>query len=73
MTFVCHVANNRRKELELCAYSKGLPDGIFADQKRPVLVNFGKPWNETFWYILWQFGVFCGYSVYFVAIWYILR
>jgi hypothetical protein len=24
------------------------------------------------WYILWLFGIFCGYVVYFVAIWYIL-
>jgi hypothetical protein len=24
------------------------------------------------WYILWQFGIFCGRLVYFVAIWYIL-
>jgi hypothetical protein len=22
------------------------------------------------WYILWQFGIFCGNLVYFVAIWY---
>jgi hypothetical protein len=24
------------------------------------------------WYILWIFGIFCGYLVYFVDIWYIL-
>jgi hypothetical protein len=24
------------------------------------------------WYILWQFGIFCGNLVYFGAIWYIL-
>jgi hypothetical protein len=24
------------------------------------------------WYILWQFGIFCGHLVHFVAIWYIL-
>jgi hypothetical protein len=26
----------------------------------------------TIWYILWLFGIFCGYLVYFMVIWYIL-
>jgi hypothetical protein len=33
----------------------GLPDGIFSNQKFPIWVNFGGPWNENVWYILWPF------------------
>jgi hypothetical protein len=30
----------------------GLPDGIFSDQKFPILVYFCRPWNEKFVNIL---------------------
>jgi hypothetical protein len=30
----------------------GLPDGLFSNQKIPILVKFGGPWNGKCWYIL---------------------
>jgi hypothetical protein len=28
----------------------GLPDGIFSNQKMPIWVNFGGPWNGKVWH-----------------------
>jgi hypothetical protein len=47
--------------------STGLPDGIFSNQKKAILVTFEGSCNGR-WYILWLFGPFPGYSVYFTAI-----
>jgi hypothetical protein len=48
------------------------------EPKIPIWVKLGGScngiWSTYFkdiWYILWQFGIFCGILVYFVAIWYI--
>jgi hypothetical protein len=35
--------------------SSGLPD-VFK-QKIQIWVNFGGPWKEKSWYILWSFGI----------------
>jgi hypothetical protein len=40
--------------------------------KIPIWVNFGGPCNGRCWYIICPFGLFHDYTVYFVAIWYIL-
>jgi hypothetical protein len=37
----------------------------------PVLVHFGSPLNEKYWYLSWPFGTLCGHLFYFMAIWYI--
>jgi hypothetical protein len=39
--------------------------------KIPIWVNIGGSCSGTRWYMLWSFGQFSGYLVYFVAIWYI--
>jgi hypothetical protein len=43
--------------------------------KIPIWVNFGRSRNGTFYchlmYILRPFGIFCGYLVYFMVIWYV--
>jgi hypothetical protein len=47
----------------------GLPDGLFSNQKFPVKVKFGWPWNWKCRYILDQleyFGIVCGHLVYFL-------
>jgi hypothetical protein len=36
--------------------------------KIPILVNFGRPWSENFWYILWSFGLFHIHLVYFMYV-----
>jgi hypothetical protein len=40
--------------------------------KIPIWVYFGVPWNGEWWYILWSIGIFYGNLVYFTAIWYML-
>jgi hypothetical protein len=47
--------------------------------KNPNLVNFWRALQRNMlvsftaiWYILWLFGIFCGYLEYFVATWNIL-
>jgi hypothetical protein len=39
--------------------------------KIPIRVNFVGPCNGRCWYILWLFGLSCGYFVYLLVIWYI--
>jgi hypothetical protein len=36
----------------------GLPDGVFSDQKIPIWVNFGRPWNGKGWCIQWPFEIY---------------
>jgi hypothetical protein len=45
------------------AQRAGLPDGVFKP-KVQIWFNFGGPWNEKSWYILWPFSKL-------VAIWHI--
>jgi hypothetical protein len=40
--------------------------------KIAIWVNFGASCNGSCWYISWTLGLFCGYSIYFMAIRYIL-
>jgi hypothetical protein len=44
----------------------GLPGGIFSNQKFPIWVSFGGPWNGKVWCILWPFGNLA-------AIWYFFQ
>jgi hypothetical protein len=43
----------------------GLPDGRFSNTKIPILVIFLEVCNGRGWYILWPFGRFVGYLLYF--------
>jgi hypothetical protein len=45
-----------------------LPDGLFSNQKIPILVKFGGPWNGKCYYILWPFGILYGHLVQFMAL-----
>jgi hypothetical protein len=78
---VCY-ENNSLTQHKLHIIS-GLPDGILAYSmaiwyirwyvfKKKAWVNFGGPWHEKRWYILWPFGLYYGRLVYFMDIWYIL-
>jgi hypothetical protein len=53
-------------------YSSGteLPDCICIciPKMIQIWVYFGKPWNGTYWYILWPFGIFYSHLEYFTAI-----
>jgi hypothetical protein len=41
----------------------GLPDGLFSNQKIPILVKLGGPCNGKCCYILWPFGIIYGLLV----------
>jgi hypothetical protein len=43
-----------------------MPDG---KPKIQIMVNFGRPRNESFWYIDWQFGIKIAIA-YFATVWY---
>jgi hypothetical protein len=58
-----------------------LPDGLFSNQKIPILAKFGGPWNgkcsilydhleyfTAIWYNLWPIGIACGHLVYFYVL-----
>jgi hypothetical protein len=44
-----------------------LPDGLFSNQKIPILVNFGGPWNGKCYNIVWPLGTFYGHLVQFMS------
>jgi hypothetical protein len=51
---------------------QGCQIGIVSNQTIPIGVNFGGSYNGRCWYIIWPFGPFYGYLVYFMALWPIL-
>jgi hypothetical protein len=61
---------SRSKIIFLCS-NPGLPDGFFSDQKLPIWVYFGGPWNGKCCYLyilvignIWQqLGIFYGHLV----------
>jgi hypothetical protein len=42
---------------------------VYSPTKNTIWVNFGRPWNEKGWHILWPFGIHYGHLVHFMAIW----
>jgi hypothetical protein len=66
-----YVCTTEKKELVsnqvLCRVARW----YFLKPKIPIWVNFGGSCNGRCWYILRQFGLFCGHLVRFMVIWYV--
>jgi hypothetical protein len=52
------VWNKKDENFYTQIFRAGLPDGLFSNQKIPIWVNFGGPWNGKCWYILRPFDIF---------------
>jgi hypothetical protein len=47
----------------------GAARGYIFGPKIPIWENFVRLWNAKGWFILWQFGIYYGLLVHFIAIW----